>query len=78
MNTRSMLLILMAVFLAGCDLFDGGSGGTAPGVDYQADFYTCGEPPNDVLFTCVVGTGPPRQDCTANGSGTTQTPPITC
>lgn len=47
-------------------------------VDYDADFYTCGEPPNDTLFYCVPGTGPPREDCVANGSGTTQTAPITC
>jgi len=72
---KLILILLAASFalLTGCD-----DPAPALGVDYQADFFVCGEPPDDILFTCVVGTGPPRQDCTANGSGTTQTAPITC
>ena len=67
---KTIKLILLVLILAGCDDL------AAP--TYQADFYECGEPPNDVLFTCATGTGPPRQDCTAVGSGSTTTEPITC
>ena len=72
-----ILIVLMLLGLFGCNAppIDGGRD---IAISYQADFYTCGEPPNDVLFTCQVGTGPPRQDCTANGSGTTTTAPILC
>lgn len=50
----------------------------APGVDYDADMYVCGEPPDDVIFYCQVGTGPPRTDCGVKQSGVTQTEPIGC
>ena len=66
---KTIKLILLVLILAGCE-------DLAP--TYQADFYECGEPPNDVLFTCAVGSGPPRADCTDVGSGSTTTEPITC
>ena len=56
-----------ALLLAGCD-------DLAP--TYEADFYECGE--ENTLFICAVGTGPPRTDCEATGSGSTTTEPITC
>jgi len=71
-----VLLTASFMFLTGCE--EAMPPDAAPGVDYDADMYVCGEPPNDVLFTCVVGTGPPRQDCGAKQSGTTQTAPIIC
>ena len=66
----TILLMLALLLLAGCpDL-------AAP--THQADFFECGEPPDVVLFTCAVGSGPPRADCTNVGSGSTTTAPITC
>ena len=53
-------------------------GGCAKVKTYEADFYQCGEPPDDTLFYCRPGTGPPRSDCTAVGSGRTEVAPITC
>ncbi len=70
--------ILIALLLLGLIACNGPAPDREIAISYQADFYTCGEPPNDVLFVCQVGTGPPRQDCTANGSGTTTTAPILC
>ncbi len=73
-----ILMALLLLGLLGCDVPPIDGGGPEIAISYQADFYTCGEPPNDVLFTCQVGTGPPRADCVANGSGTTTTAPILC
>lgn len=63
-------VVLTVVCLTSC---------AAPGANkVQADFYECGEPPNQVLFICKTGTGPPRTDCTGTGSGETTLDPITC
>ncbi len=64
-----ILMLIPLLLLGGCDFF---------AQEYQADFYECGEPPDDVLWTCVVGTGPPTSECTAVGSGTTTTKPTIC
>ena len=69
LNRCSILLIALGIFVAGCD-----DPPLAP--TYEADFYECGE--EQTLFVCAVGTGPPRDDCEANGSGSTTTEPITC
>jgi len=79
--SRAIMLgiaVLIIALVLGCDVPPSDGGGPMIAISYDADFYTCGEPPDDVLFTCRVGTGPPRQDCVANGSGTTTTAPITC
>ncbi len=61
-----MLLTLCLVSLSGC------------ADPTQADAYVCGEPPNDVIFYCKTGTGPPRQDCDAGSPGVYDVDPITC
>ena len=85
-TTRTGLIDLLCIFLlamlvlaiiTACDV-PPSDGGPTIAIEYQADFYTCGEPPDDTLFTCRTGTGPPRTDCTANGSGTTTIVPMTC
>jgi len=73
-----ILMALMVLGLFACDVPPINGGGRDIAISYQADFYTCGEPPNDVLYYCVVGTGPPRQDCVANGTGSTATVPGIC
>ena len=86
LNKADRAIIFMAVvvsavvifLLFGCDVPPSDGGGPMIAIQYDADFYTCGEPPNDVLFTCSVGTGPPRPDCVANGSGTTTIAPLIC
>lgn len=45
----------------------------------EADAYICGEPPDEVTFYCKVGTGPPREDCSAPQTGEFDgIDPITC
>ncbi len=64
-----ILMLIPLLLLSGCDLF-------AP--SYQADFYECETEEGTVLWTCVVDTGPPTENCGEKSSGTTTTKPTTC
>ena len=71
------IVVLVVALVLGCDV-PPSDGGGAIAISYDADFYECGEPPNDVLWTCVVGTGPPTNNCGPKSSGTTTTVPGIC
>jgi hypothetical protein len=45
---------------------------------YDADMYECESDNGLVLWTCVVGTGPPTDQCGAKSSGRTTTKPHRC
>jgi hypothetical protein len=63
---KYILIVVGLLLLAGCAKKN------------AADAYICGEPPDEVTFYCKVGTGPPRQDCSAPQTGTFDVDPITC
>ncbi len=63
---KYLMIAVPLVFLSGC------------AKQYDADAYICGEPPDEVTFYCKIGTGPPRQDCSAPQTGKFATEPMTC
>ena len=53
MKTAFVVLVLVIMWILVSDQF----------AQQQSDAYICGEPPDEVTFYCVTGTGPPRTDC---------------
>lgn len=62
---KTLLIVAIALLTVGC-------------AKYDADFYECETDTGLVLWTCVVDTGPPTENCGPKSSGSTTTKPGVC